>query len=160
MLPTFPRDGGCLCGDIRFRLGEDPLTLYVCHCTDCQTQSGASFSLSMIVRREALQLLQGEPGEYQVELPDGRVKKSSYCERCSTRLFSPSSRSADLTLLEPGCLDDTSWVQPVAHIWTRSAQAWISIPKDLLQCAMQPSQAESLEFVRRWKQRGSPPAAE
>ena len=52
---AFPQHGGCLCGDLRYSLAEDPLTLYVCHCTDCQRQTGSSFALSMLVRLEALE---------------------------------------------------------------------------------------------------------
>ncbi len=92
MVPL-PQPGSCLCGDIGYRLGEDPLTLYVCHCTDCQRQTGTSFALSMIVRQEALRLARGRPREYSVEMPDGRLKRSNFCDRCSTRLWGPSSIS-------------------------------------------------------------------
>jgi hypothetical protein len=144
------RSGGCLCSDIRYRLRDEPLTVYACHCTDCQRQTGSSFSLSMIVRREALQLVQGRPNEYLVELPDGRRKQSSYCSRCSTRLWSPS-RAAELAVLEAGTLDDASGLRPVGHIWTRSAQPWVQIPAGVACFAKQPSEADSLELVRAWK---------
>ena len=146
--------GGCLCSDIRYRLDEDPLTVYACHCTDCQRQTGSSFTLSMMVRRDALKLLQGRPDEYVVELSDGRRKRASYCPRCTTRLWSPS-RAADLLLLEPGTLDDASWVRPVGHIWTRSAQAWLQIPDDVLCFEKQAGESGAVELVRAWKERGS-----
>ncbi len=147
---SFPRSGGCLCSDVRYRLEEDPLTVYVCHCTDCQRQTGSSFSLSMIVRCEALQLVQGHPKEYLVELSDGRKKQSCHCVRCSTRLWGPS-RVAELAVLEPGTLDDASWFRPVGHIWTRSAQPWVQIPEGVLRFARQPPEAEFLELVKAWK---------
>src|SRR5205085_12002866 len=28
-----------------------------------------------------------------------------------------------------GTLDDTSWLRPTAHIWTRSKQPWLPIPE-------------------------------
>jgi hypothetical protein len=31
--------------------------------------------------------------------------------------------------MRPGILDDTSWLRPVAHIWTRSAQPWFVFPE-------------------------------
>ena len=27
-------------------------------------------------------------------------------------------------------LDDTSWLRPTAHIWTRSKQPWVPLPQD------------------------------
>lgn len=148
----FPQHGGCLCGVVRYSLSEDPLTLYVCHCTDCQRQTGASFALSMLVRLEALEIVRGRPHEYSVEMEDGRVKRSNFCARCSTRLWG-LSRVAGLAVLEPGTLDDTSWLRPVGHIWTRSAQAWVRIPEDARRFSTQPQDEDFLGLVRAWKQR-------
>ena len=50
-----PYTGGCLCGEIRYRLSAEPLVLYACHCTDCQRQSATAFNLSMPVAREIYQ---------------------------------------------------------------------------------------------------------
>lgn len=151
---VFPQHGGCLCGDLEYSLSEDPVTLYACHCTDCQRQTGASFALSLIARREALQIVRGRPHEYSVEMPDGRIKRSFFCSRCATRLWGPSSVPG-LAVLEPGTLDDTSWLHPIAHIWTRSAQPWVQIPKDSLNFVEQPQADEWLALVRAWKNRSA-----
>jgi hypothetical protein len=152
LVVAFPQHGGCLCGDVRYRLLEDPVTLYACHCTDCQRQTGASFALSMVVRNAALELVRGRPQEYVLSLLDGRVKQARFCARCATRLFNPS-RVAGLSVLEPGTLDDTSWLRPVGHIWTRSAQPWVAIPEDALRFEEQPRGEEMLALVRAWKDR-------
>jgi hypothetical protein len=149
---SFPQPGACLCGDVAYSLSEDPLTLYACHCTDCQRETGSSFSLSMIARHEALRLVRGHPQEYAIETPDRRRKQSYFCSRCSTRLWGPSSVSG-LVVFGPGTLDDKSWLHPIGHIWTRSAQPWVRIPEDSLNFAMQPSADEWPAFVRAWKNR-------
>ncbi len=147
-----PQAGGCLCGEVRYRLTEDPVTLYACHCTDCQTQTGSSFALTLAVRKPSLVLDEGEVEEVRVELADGRVKASELCRRCRTRVFA-RSRFEALTIVEPGTLDDTSWLEPVGHIWTRSAQPWVRLPEGVLRCEQQPGDAENLELARAWKQR-------
>jgi hypothetical protein len=151
---AFPQAGGCLCGDVRYRLEEDPLTLYACHCTDCQTQSGTSFSLSLVVRRESLRIERGSPLECTLELPDGRRKTSRYCGRCATRISAPA-RVTGLAILEPGTLDDTSWLQPVGHVWTASAQPWLGIPAAVLRFEGPPGEEAFLDLVRAWKERSS-----
>jgi hypothetical protein len=55
---TAPYFGQCLCGALRFRITAEPLTMYACHCVDCQRRTGAAFALSMLVRRSALELHQ------------------------------------------------------------------------------------------------------
>ncbi|MGH0029332.1 MAG: GFA family protein [Myxococcota bacterium] len=154
---AFPQRGGCPCGDVAYALGEDPLSVYACHCTDCQSATGSAFSLAMIVRRDALRVVRGEPVEHGFATPDGRDKSASVCPRCQTALFAPT-RIPDLMLLEAGTLDDTSWVAPVAHIWTRSAQPWLLIPPDALRFAEQPDEEGTLAMVRAWKERHAPAA--
>ena len=36
-------EGGCHCGQIRYRAEVDPKTVTLCHCSDCQALSGAAF---------------------------------------------------------------------------------------------------------------------
>jgi hypothetical protein len=31
--------------------------------------------------------------------------------------------------LRSGALDDTSWLRPTIHFWTRSAQPWVMLPE-------------------------------
>jgi hypothetical protein len=37
-----PHIGSCLCGQINFELRDEPLTFYVCHCTNCQRRTGGA----------------------------------------------------------------------------------------------------------------------
>ena len=150
MTVGFPQVGHCLCGEIEYHLEEDPLTVYLCHCTDCQTQSGSAFAISMIVREEALEFVRGRPRCTTTELADGRVKRSRDCATCGVRLAGFSSVEG-FAVVEPGTLDDTSWFWPVGHIWTRSAQPWFEIPPDSIVVSKQPDQEQVLDMVRAWK---------
>jgi hypothetical protein len=147
---AFPQFGRCLCGDVEYRLIEDPLTVYLCHCTDCQTQSGTSFATSMIMRRDAFEILAGAIDDVEIEMDDGRVKRSHHCGRCRVRVGGTSSAEG-FTVVEPGTLDDTTWFRPVGHIWTSSAQPWFSIPADAIAIEQQPLSDEVIELVRAWK---------
>ena len=146
-----PYDGGCVCGAVRYRLGEEPLTLYACHCTDCQRHTGASFALSMIVRREAVQLLRGEPRAYVATVPGGPQRRGRFCGECATRMWGEPVRFPGILVLRPGTLDDTTWLDPVAHIWTRSAQPWVALPKGAHVFATQPD--DPMALIDLWRQR-------
>ena len=41
--------------------------------------------------------------------------------------------------IKPGTLDDTSWLIPTIHFWTRSAQSWVRIPEGVTRYETQPS---------------------
>lgn len=140
--------GGCLCGAIRYRLTDEPLTLYACHCTDCQRESGSSFGLSMILSRTAVDLLQGDPQHYGVTLADGRQKHGTFCGTCATRLWSEPVEFPQVVNVVPGTLDDTTWLRPIAHIWTRSKQPWVVIPPGTLTFEGPP--ADPMALINAW----------
>ncbi len=134
-----PYSGRCLCGATRYRITEAPLVTYACHCTDCQKRSGSAFGLSMWVRRAAIELTQGEPALRVSATEDGRPRHTRICAACVTRLWSEPQKRPDIAVLRPGTLDDTSWVRPQIHIWTRSAQPWFAFPEGVPRHETQPA---------------------
>ena len=145
-----PYPGGCLCGAIRYRLTAEPITLYACHCTDCQRHSGSAFNLSMLVPRPALEITRGKPARFSVPLPGERSWNGVYCDACAARLWTEPVKFPQISTLRPGTLDDTSWLRPVGHIWTRSRQPWIQIPNDMLSYEQQAD--DMLRMIRAYQQ--------
>jgi len=147
-----PYTGGCLCGELRYVVKSEPLTFYACHCTDCQRRTGTAFALSMVVSRGAFELQKGKPVFYKVQMTDGRTKTGNVCPACSTRVWGEPAKTPDVVIIQPGTLDDRSWLHPVAHIWTRSAQPWFQFPKDVARFEMQPAPGE---LAKLWQQRAT-----
>jgi hypothetical protein len=160
-MPVFPQRGGCLCGDVRYELRDDPVLVYFCHCTDCQTESASAGYLGVVVKHDALVFTRGEAALEAVEvvLSDGREKGWRGCRRCEVRLGSAGQRIDGLRSVDGGTFDDTSWLVPAGHIWTRSAQPWIHLPAGVIQVAGQPTSEEQLAMVRAWRSRSGPGAA-
>lgn len=124
---TGAMEGGCQCGHVRYRLEGEPLGLSVCHCTGCQRQSGSAFGMSLNVPSAGFRLLTGELAKFTTLCDSGRTKECAFCPRCGTRIH---HRGMDALLsLKPGTLDDTSWLEPGAHYWTRSKQPWVPVPE-------------------------------
>ena len=119
--------GGCSCGAIRYEIASFPLLLYTCNCTDCQTRSGSAFALNMPVPADAFRILQGEPKAWRSTSPTGVPVISWFCGDCGTRLYGERAGRSDRVNVRAGTLDDTSWLVPAAHFFTRrqSAQAWV-----------------------------------
>jgi hypothetical protein len=105
----------------------------------------------MIVPKSTLELLQGEPRGYSVTMADGREKKVRFCGTCGTRLWGEPPRFPQIAVVRPGSLDDTSWIYPVAHIWTGSAQPWVSIPNDTPNFEGQPD--DPMALINAWQER-------
>jgi hypothetical protein len=131
------RSGGCQCGSIRYQLSGEPLTLYACHCRDCQKQSSSAFGMSLIIPREQLKLLQG----------GARLKT------WDTRGEDGAIDDAPISI-KAGSLDDTRWLRPVAHIWLRSAQPWIAVDKDRYACFSTEADDEDA-LIALWQRQNS-----
>ncbi len=149
----FPYTGGCQCGNIRYQIEAEPLTLYACHCTECQRQSSSAFGMSMPVPREAVKLLRGTPKQWSRPAASDRTVVCFFCSNCGTRLFHQPSRNNKITNIKPGTLDDTSWLSPVANHWTNRAQPWITLSDDMLNIAQQPTDEEFEEIYERFKKK-------
>ena len=57
--------GGCLCGAVTYACEAAPLATAICHCEDCQRQTGTAFSVLVAVPAEALRI-DGEIGRAHV----------------------------------------------------------------------------------------------
>ena len=68
-----PQTGGCHCGAIRYEITEEPQSVYVCHCTDCQRLTSSAFSMGVVVSEKALQLVGAEPRQLQRTADSGRI---------------------------------------------------------------------------------------
>ncbi len=156
-LLSLPLEGGCQCGRQRYRITEMPLTLYACHCGECQRQSAGAFGLSMPVPRDALDADLEGPGRWERRAASGRIVVARFCSVCGTRLFHEPARNPAIVNVKPGTLDDTSWIEPVGHLWLNSAQPWFQPPEDALAYPGQPADFEALfqRFRERYRSAGT-----
>jgi hypothetical protein len=109
--------------------------------------------MTLSIHRRSLELLRGEPALISFQTPEGIRRSDRRCGDCGSRLWSEPPRYPEIFGLRPGSLDDKSWLHPIAHIWTRSAQPWVPIPEDGLRYEKSPD--DDLELVRAWKRRGA-----
>jgi len=137
--------GGCQCGRIRYRLLGEPLTLYLCHCRDCQKQSSSAFGMSLWVHRRDIEFRGGTPRIWKTAGESGAPKLCAFCPECGSRLYHASADEQAPLSLKAGSLDDTSWLRPVAHLWTRRAQPWLPLEATGMRCYEgEPDSDESL----------------
>jgi hypothetical protein len=125
-LPEFPQEGGCQCGAVRYRLRASPLSVYNCHCKDCQRFSGAAWSMSMIVRDDDFELLDGATARYERLADSGNIIGMNFCAHCHNWLWNDPP-APGVKVVRAGTLDDINWAAPVGNIWTDSKASWAVI---------------------------------
>jgi len=121
--------GGCLCGKVRYEISAEPVTTLICHCTNCQKQSGAAFSVNIGVPAAAVSV-QGELKTYLDHGDSGRSLSRRFCPECGSAVMSEIEAAPGLMLIKAGSLDDASGVKPAIEYFCDSAQPWLKIEGD------------------------------
>src|SRR6266487_1162509 len=74
---SVPREGGCACGEVRYRLTSDPLFTHCCHCLNCQRQTGSAFVINLLIEADRVELLAGVPQPVDVPPTTAAISGSS-----------------------------------------------------------------------------------
>jgi len=122
--------GACLCGRVRYRAITAKARALVCHCRDCQRQSGSAFSVLLAMPAADLSL-DGELDSFSGKAASGREVRRRFCGRCGTPVLTDSPARPGVIALKAGTLDDPSWLAPKLHLWCGSAQPWVALPSDV-----------------------------
>ena len=135
---SIARDGGCQCGKVRYRFEGEPIVLTVCHCAECQRQSGSAFGMSLTVRKQDFRLLSGELKTFTRSADSGRLVHCAFCPECGTRIYHQPEYRKESINIKPGTLDDTSWLTPSLQVWTVRRHAWVTLTGEIAEMERQP----------------------
>ena len=125
--------GGCNCGGVRYDFHAEPLMTGVCHCDNCQRQTGTSFSIIVgVAEGDAVFTSKDTLKCYKDSGTSGGAVDRYFCGDCGSPIYTLADHGAGVLFIKAGTLDDRSWLQPEAHYWTDTAQAWVDIPGEMV----------------------------
>ena len=123
-----PLEGGCGCGQVRYRLMSAPMFVNCCHCTNCQRQTGSAFVINALIETDRIELLSGVLDPVAMPTESGRPHDVFRCPKCKTALWSNYGARPALRFLRVGTLDHPADFVPDAHIFVRSKLPWVVLP--------------------------------
>lgn len=122
-------DGGCLCGQVRWRATAVPANVRICHCRLCQKATGGAFFARAIFRADDI-AWQGETTAWP---SSPRIDRLS-CARCGTPMFARPKDAPARLGVSLATLDDPGAIAPTVHIWVSSKLDWLKLDDGLPQC--------------------------
>lgn len=155
-----PVTGSCQCRAVTYTLHDAPLFTYACHCHTCQKRTGTACAVALIVATEALEV-QGELASWSRISDSGECNTRYSCAACGNVIYGCGANSPELAKLQSGTLDDTSAVEPEVHMWTNSAQPWVTFAPNIRKYETQPEEPlDLLQAALDYRATRPQPAAE
>lgn len=125
-------EGGCLCGEVRFRLSAPPQIAGYCHCTRCQKRTGTSSSAQARIDGRTFELVSGAEHVKAWRHPDGGFEKC-FCGECGSHLFSRRPDDPSQMSIRMSAFDSDPGVRPQFRQFVAYAAAWERVPEDGLE---------------------------
>jgi hypothetical protein len=120
-----PITGRCLCGGVTYSVDAEPVWQGVCHCSNCQRQTASAFSVIVGVPSNALAVESSSLASFKTPSEGYQsITERRFCSACGSPIVSIIESMPAVAFLKAGTIDDISWFEPAAEIWTRSAQPW------------------------------------
>ena len=122
MTESTQRDGGCLCGAIRFRAAGDPVRTSICYCTQCRRQTGSASPAFEVFSVKAVDVVRGAPASYAAT----EKAERQFCPSCGSPLFW-RGKNDDLLDVFLGSFDrPESLPVPKRQIWAQHRLPWVT----------------------------------
>jgi hypothetical protein len=117
-------EGGCRCGQVRFRVSGPPLLTMACHCTGCQRMTASAFSLSALHAAEGFEVTAGEPviGGLRAET------QHFFCPSCMSWLFTRIAEAEWVVNVRATMMDEAADFAPYMETYTSEKLAWVTTP--------------------------------
>ena len=109
--------------------------------------------MTLPVTAKNFRLVRGGPKAWRRLSPTGVEVTSWFCGDCGNRIYGERAGRPETVNIRAGTLDDTSWLVPVAHFFTRSAQSWVKAAADAVCYETQPPDIRSM--AEAWRARWS-----
>jgi len=123
-------EGGCYCGELRYKAEGKPMLKAQCHCRECQYISGGSPNMFVLMPPDGFSYTKGTPKKFMRRDLEGAVTRE-FCAECGTHIVTRPP-SVPGIVLKVGTLDDpTLFGAPQIAIYTVDKQAFHQIPEGM-----------------------------
>lgn len=126
---TKVHEGGCVCGQTRYRVRGKPQRVSACSCRWCQKRTGSALGISVYFLKDDVEFLRGNLGSYRLTSDAGRWIDQEFCRNCGTALTWTLEFLPDYRGIAGGTFDQpTFWYQLQRYVFARSKPDWLHIP--------------------------------
>jgi hypothetical protein len=115
--------GGCACGQVRYKSVAAPAFSLLCQCRQCQRITGSGHAAQFAVPAESTKI-HGEVKYFRFAADSGNAVDSGFCPVCGNPILKKTSGFPQFLFFHASTLDDPAAFNPQMVVWSKSRQAW------------------------------------
>ena len=124
--------GGCICGEVKYKLTEAPLFTQACHCKDCKILTGSSYVVNSSVIENTL-FIEGEiTSSVELRGGSGAPCKVYFCAKCGTYMYTDYSSAVGRLNVRTKTLNDSNQFPPQVHIFIKDKDPWLNLKDNVI----------------------------
>lgn len=127
------RTSSCSCGQLKVSVDGEPTIISICHCLDCQQQTGSAFSVKARFHRDNV-IFSGTSTEYIRTADSGNKLHFFFCPKCGSTVHYYQDTYPDIVAVPMGGFADPKlFDSPDRSIYEQRKFPWLHITGDAIE---------------------------
>ncbi|WP_138470983.1 GFA family protein [Poseidonocella sp. HB161398] len=122
-------EGGCACGQVRYRSPGPAKFALRCACRSCQRDSGGGHGTHVALPRAGFEV-EGETASWRRAGRSGLGVTKVFCPACGCPLYGLPERAPWAAMVAAGSLDDPGQIAPGRVVYREEAPPWDLLPPE------------------------------
>ena len=126
-------NGGCLCGEVRYRVSGPFAEFHICHCSQCRRSTGSAHASNLFTSADRIEWLAGEHLIKRFDPDRPGVISKCFCTNCGSLVPYISAKSGKL-VVPAGGLNDDPQIRPQDNIFWADRASWYDLVAEATRC--------------------------
>jgi hypothetical protein len=124
--------GGCMCGEVRYKITEQPLFTQACHCKNCKVLTGSSYIVNTSILENTL-IVEGKiSSSVELKAGSGAAYRVYFCGKCGAYIYADYDSAIGRLTLRVKTLDNPDEFPPQVHIFVKDKDPWLNLTDDAI----------------------------
>ena len=119
------RVASCSCGLLRVTCRSEPRLVSLCHCLQCQRQTGSTYGVAAFFLKQDV-VISGASGLFTRQSDTGFAVEQHFCPNCGSTVFWFPSRKPDMVAVAVGAFADPGFPAPGQSVHREARHHWIN----------------------------------
>lgn len=124
------RSGRCACGNVTYKLSDEPKFSFHCQCRDCQRATGGGHASAFVMSKDHIEI-EGEIKYFERPATSGNSVRQGFCPTCGSPTLNHNSGFPDSVFIHAATLDNPELFKPQKVVYREHSLSWDFVDPEL-----------------------------